>query len=66
MLSSSKNYVPKNSRRLAILPEEIEMLVDTTLQKPKQISQSFEEELHLSGGYSTKVSKSNNESHLTE
>ena len=58
--------MPQKSKWLAVLPEEIQSLVDTTLQKPRQIIQMFEEALHLPIGYSIEVSKPNNKSQLTE
>ena len=51
---------------LAILPEEILRLVDTTLWKARGIIKTFEQALHLPVGYSIKVSKANDESRLTE
>ena len=62
MLSDSKSYTSKMSRKLAILPEEIQRLVHTTAQKPRQIVQTFEEALHLPVGDSIQVSKPNEES----
>ena len=49
-----------------MLPEEIQNLVDTTLQKPRRIIQMFEEELPLSVGYSIQVAEPNDKSRLTE
>ena len=49
-----------------MLLEEIQSLVDTTLQKLRRIIQTFEEALHLVVGYSIKVSKPNDKSRLTE
>ena len=66
MSSDSKSYVPKRSRKLAMLLEEIQRLVDTTLRKPRRIVQMFEEALHSPVEYSIKVSKPNDESRLTE
>ena len=66
MLSDSKSYVAKKSTRLAMLPEEIQRLVDTTPRKPKQMIQTFEEALYSPVGYSIQVSKPNDESPLTE
>ena len=66
MSSDSKSYVKKKSRRLALLPEEIQKLVDTTAWKQRGIIQTFEEALYALVGYSIKVSKPNDESRLTE
>ena len=66
MSSDSKSYVPKKSKRLVILPEELQRLVDTTPRKPKQIIQTLEVVLHSLVGYSIKVSKPNDESRLIE
>jgi hypothetical protein len=66
MSSEVKAYVPKKSRRLAMLPEEIQKLVDVTPRKPRRIIQSFEEVLHTPINYSIEVLKPNEESRLTE
>ena len=62
MSSDSKSYILKKSRRLAILPEEIQRVVDTTPHKAREIIQTFEETLHSPVGYSIKVSKPNDKS----
>ena len=54
------------SRMLAMLPEEIQRLVDTTPQKPRRIIKTFEQALHAPVGYSIEVSKPNDKSRLTE
>ena len=66
MSSDSMTCVPKKSIRLAMLPEKIQRLVDTILQSPRQIIQTFEEALHIPVSYSIKVSQSNDEFRLTE
>ena len=66
MSSDSKSYIIKKWRSLAVLPEEIQKLVDMTLGKPRQIIQTFEQVLHILVEYSIKVSKPNDESRLTE
>ena len=66
MLPDSNNYVQKKSKRLAILTKEKQILVDTTLQKPSQIIQMFEEALYSLVGDSIKVSTPNDEFQLSE
>ena len=57
----SRSYVTKKSRRLAMLPEEIQRLVDTTQQQQRGIIQVFEKALHVPEGYFRNLSKSNDE-----
>ena len=66
MLSNSKSYIPKKSRRLALLLEKIQRPVDTTPRKPRRIIQRFEEVLHSPVGYAIQVAKPNEESLLTK
>ena len=66
MLSNTKSDVPKKWRRLAILQEQIQKLVDTTLRKQRRTIQTFEEALHLPVSYLIKVSKPNYKFRLTE
>ena len=65
MLSDSKSHIPKKSKRLAILREAIQKLVDKTPLKLRYIIRTFEEALHSPVPYSVKVSKANDKSRLT-
>ena len=66
MLYDLRTYVPKMSRSLAMLPEEIQRLVDTTMRKSRRLIQTFADALHWIVGYAIKVSKRNDKSWLTE
>ena len=66
MFSDLKSCIPKKLKRLAMLPEEIPRVVNTTRQKLRQMIQTFEEALHSPVSYSRKVWKSNDEFRLTE
>ena len=59
MSSDSNIYVLQESKRVAMLSEEIEWPVHTTLWKPRRIVQMFGEVLHSPLGYAIKVSEPN-------
>ena len=66
MSSDSRSYVLKKSRRLAMLPAEIQRLVDATPRKPRRIIKTFEEVLYSLAHNSIQITKPNDKFWLTE
>ena len=66
MLFDAKSYVLNTFWQWTILPQEIQKLVDATLEKSTCIIVTFAEALYLLVGYSNQVSKPSDKSLFTE